>query len=299
MSPASDPRPAASSGEPSAWVPLSDERCVEVSGSDAVGFLHRMLTQDVKGIAVGAGRPALLLTPRGRIVGDPFVWRFVDHLLLVLAPRAAEAAIPVLERYVIADDVTFRDVSSAWASGLLLGPVAAPVGALVVSVPFGALLARRVLVEARGAIAFERALREAGVEELEGTPFRARRVAAGVPWFGDELDDRILPNEAGLDGSISFTKGCYVGQEPVIMAKHRGHPPSRLVRLAIDTGETPERDARLLAEGKPVGRVASVVRPGVSLPLRALAFVRWDLGVVGRAFALDDGRAAVVEAALA
>jgi folate-binding protein YgfZ len=275
-----------------AWVPFPDDRVVEVTGADATGFLHRMLTQDVKGIPVGDGRPALLLTPRGRVIGDPFVVSRPGGHLLVLSKAAAEATLPALERYVIADDVVFRDVSGAFTTGLLLGDVPVPPGALAPACPFGAEGARRLLVGREGAAGAERTFGAAGAVELEGAAFHARRVDAGAPWFGAEFDDRILPNEARLDAWISFTKGCYVGQEPVIMAKHRGHPPTLLVRLAIADGPAPERDTPLLDGGRPAGRVTTAYRVGIGAGVRALGFVRYDLAVAGRAFALADGRAA-------
>ena len=147
--------------------------------------------------------------------------------------------------------------------------------------------------------AFERTLRAEGTRELEGAAFHALRVEAGAPWFGAEIDDRILPNEAGLDASISWTKGCYLGQEPVVMAKHRGHPPARLVRLEADGRDVPVRDAPLSDGGKAVGRVTTAVRTADGTRIRAMGFVRWDLALSGRTLGLEDGRVAVVRDLLA
>jgi len=283
-----------------AWIPAADARAFEVTGKDARDFLHRMLTQDVKGIAAGSGRPALLLTVRGRVVGDPFVWNLGDRLVLVLDAKAAEATIPALERYVIADDVTFRDATGEWADGLVAGEGDFPAmdGVFMAAQRPGAPTIRRVLARAPSERALEDVLRGLGARELEGTALRAWRVEVGLPAFGAELDDRVLPGEAGLDAWISWTKGCYLGQEPVVMAKHRGHPPTRLVRLDIAGNDVPERDAELLEGTKAVGRITTAARSADGTRVRAMGFVRYDLATPGRALTLS-GRSATITALLA
>ena len=302
------PEAAADAPRPPVWAPLGKHRVFEVTGKDARDFLHRILTQDVKGIAAGEGRASLFLTVRGRVVGDPFVWNLGDRLALTMAPRAAEATIPALERYVIADDVVFTDATDAWTTGLYLPGARdgvapafdAPEGAVYRAPrPFGSMTAIAVLARASVTDAFERALRLARALEVEGPTFHALRVDAGAPWFGGELDDRILPNEAGLDAWISWTKGCYPGQEPVVMAKHRGHPPSRLVRLDVDGRVVPVRDVPVWDGARDVGRITTATRTADGARVHAMAFVRWDLAVVGRALALEEGRVAKVTDLLA
>lgn len=283
-----------------AWIPAADARVFEVTGKDARDFLHRMLTQDVKGIPAMSGRPALFLTVRGRVVGDPFVWNLGDRFALAFDAKAAELTIPALERYVIADDVTFRDATSEWADGLVAGSgqLAPIVGVLVATHGLGEATVRRVLARPTAESALEEAFRTLDASELEGATLNGWRVDFGVPAFGAEIDDRILPNEAGLDSSISWTKGCYLGQEPVVMAKHRGHPPSRLVRLEIAGNDVPERDAVLSDATKPVGRITTATRTADGNRVRAMGFVRWDLAVAGKSLSLE-GRPATITAALA
>lgn len=296
MTPAPDAMPVAP-----VWIPTPEDRVFEVAGADARDFLHRMLSQDVKGIAPGDGRPSLFLTVRGRVVGDPFVWNLGGGIFLTLDRHAAEKTIPALERYVIADDVAFRDVTAAWTTGI--APAAPATGALpgVHSAAFsvGQAASRRLIAPAAMTKPIEDAMRSIGARELEGGTLAAYRVDVGAPWFGFEIDDRILPNEAGLDASISWTKGCYLGQEPVVMAKHRGHPPTRLVRVELEGRDLPMYEAPLLDGAKPVGRVTTTARSADGARVRALGFVRYDLGAVGRALTLVGGRAARIEAVLA
>ena len=301
MAQSPDPGPVARSIDAPVWIPTPDDRVIEVTGADARDFLHRMLSQDVKGIGPGEGRPALFLTVRGRVVGDPFVWNLGDRFALVLAARAAEATIPALERYVIADDVTFRDVTSEWATGI--APAVPATGAIPgvhsASFALGSVSARRLLGPIASTTAIENAMRAIGAREVEGVTLAAHRIDVGAPWFGFEIDDRILPNEAGLDGSISWTKGCYLGQEPVVMAKHRGHPPTRLVRVELEGRDMPMYEAPLLDGVKPVGRVTTAARSADGTRVRALGFVRWDLVPAGRVLTLEGGRVARIDAVLA
>jgi folate-binding protein YgfZ len=116
------------------------------------------------------------------------------------------------------------------------------------------------------------------------------RVAEGVPAWGYEVDERVLPNEAALESALSWSKGCYPGQEPVVMARHRGHPPHRLVRLAVDAPTPPPPDAPLVRDGRPVGRVTTAVRTREGV--RALGYVRHALVREGDAFAVGDGATA-------
>jgi aminomethyltransferase len=110
---------------------------------------------------------------------------------------------------------------------------------------------------------------------LDDDAVELRRIEAGAPRWGREIDDRILPAEAGLDEThVSFTKGCYPGQEPVARLHYRGHPNRRL--RILELADVPAGDAELVHDGKPVGRVTSAARrPDGSVV--ALAYVRVEV----------------------
>ena len=111
---------------------------------------------------------------------------------------------------------------------------------------------------------------------LDVTELERLRVLAGTPRWGREIDDRILPAEAGLDvTAISFTKGCYPGQEPVARQRHRGRVNRTLRVLEIAGNGIPAHDAELSYEAKAVGRVTSAVRDGDRIV--ALAYVRREV----------------------
>ncbi len=119
--------------------------------------------------------------------------------------------------------------------------------------------------------------RRAGAEPIEAEALERLRIRARTPRLGLEIDDRVLPAEAGLDErAISFTKGCYPGQEPVARLHYRGHPNRGLRLLAVDATAPPTHDTELTLDGKPVGRVTSAVSDPEHGVI-ALAYVRREV----------------------
>src|SRR5438552_3030415 len=113
-----------------------------------------------------------------------------------------------------------------------------------------------------------------GAEAISADELEVLRIRAATPRMGAEIDDRVLPAEAGLtERAVSFTKGCYPGQEPVARLHYRGHPNRTLRILALDGGEAPFEEVELTYDGKAVGRVTSVARDS-DLGFVALAYVR-------------------------
>jgi tRNA-modifying protein YgfZ len=219
---------------------------VRVAGPDAEDYLQRMLSNDVTAAHLV---PALLLTPKGRLIAPLRVWRRApeDFLLLtepelgevvrttLLRSRVAAKCEIVLEEHV--STVVFGDAEGLGLPGEIPGTVE------VVDSTLPGVLER---------------------EELEHA-----RIAAGVPAWGKELDDSILPAEARLDEThISFTKGCYPGQEPIARLRNRGHVNRRLRALEVDSARPGDE---ITYEGRGVGRVTSAV-PGA-----ALGYVRVDV----------------------
>jgi tRNA-modifying protein YgfZ len=227
---------------------------VRVAGPDAREHLQNMVSNDVEALQVGEACPALLLTPKARVIAPLVVWRRGDddyllltepelgeqvraHLLRMRLRARCEVELEQHESVVLFDGdgdgfaTDFPGAREVVDSGL------APT---------------------------------VSSEELE-----ARRVAAGVPRWGREIDDRVLPAEAGLDAThISFEKGCYPGQEPVARLHFRGHPNRSLRVLQLD--RVPEYDAELVHDGKVVGRVTSAVQCGDGSVI-ALAYVRVEV----------------------
>ncbi len=263
---------------------LPSRGVISVRGDDRQRWLDGMLTCNVKKLAPGGGAHGLLLTPQGRIVGELHVLHRGDVLWLETEASAIAGAIARLEKFVIADDVALEDVSAAWARLALEGDGAAAtferLAGAAPAAPHGvasATLAGVELVVARfgfthtdalqlfvpraGEAAVRAALEAAGAEAASAEAFELRRVEAGTPWLGRELDESVLPAEAGLDGvAVSLDKGCYTGQEVVARMRSRGRLSHRLVGLRFAGDALPAPRSALLGERGEVGNVTSAVR---------------------------------------
>jgi folate-binding protein YgfZ len=226
---------------------------VRVAGPDAADYLQRMVSNDVAALAVGDACPALLLTAKARVIAPLVVWRRGEEdFLLLTEPQLGEVVRAHLTRMRLRArcEIEPEEHESVLVFGGEAGFATDWPGA-------------RELLDAR----LEPTLSD---RELE-----LRRIEAGVPRWGREIDDRILPAEAGLDAThVSFSKGCYPGQEPIARLHFRGHPNRGLRPLELD--ELPERDAPLLHEGREVGRVTSAARREDGTVV-ALAYVRTEV----------------------
>ena len=185
-------------------VALRPRAFVRVAGPDAADYLQRMVSNDVEALEVGEASDALLLTPKARMIATLRIWRRgPEDFLLLTEPELGDAVLNELRRMRFAAkcEVEPEEHSSALVFG---GDEGIP------NNEYG-LPAREVL--------------DADVEPtLAASELERMRIEAGTPRYGHELDDRVLPAEAGLDQThISFTKGCYPGQEPIARLHYRGH----------------------------------------------------------------------------
>jgi tRNA-modifying protein YgfZ len=221
---------------------------VGVTGPEAASYLQRMLSNDVEALGPGESCEAMLLTAKGRIVAPMTVFRRAhDDYLLLTEPDLGEPLRAALVRSRLAAKVAIE--LEDHTSALVVGRETPP----------GGIANREYGVAAYELIDEEPpAWGEISEDELERL-----RIRAGTPRFGKELDERVLPAEAGLDRrAVDFEKGCYPGQEPIARQHYRGRVNRTLRVLEIDGDELPEYDAELTYEGKVVGRVTSAVRNG-------------------------------------
>jgi folate-binding protein YgfZ len=212
-----------------------------------------MVSNDVEALAVGASCEALLLTAKARVIAPLRVWRRgEDDFLLLTEPELGERVCAELMRSRFAARAEIEpEQHESW---LVLGG-----NEVVDERPEG--------------------------EEVDDEGLERWRIESGIPKWGREIDKRVLPAEAGLTAThVSFTKGCYPGQEPIARQHNRGKLNRRLRALDLDGEAVPEYDAEILHEGKAVGRITSAVRG------RALGYVRVE--VPDDAELSVDGRAA-------
>jgi folate-binding protein YgfZ len=212
-----------------------------------------MVSNDVDALASGEACPALLLTPKARVIAPLVILRRADDdFLLLTEPGLGEVVRSHLTRMRLRARCEIEPEEHD--SALVFG------GGAGFSTDWPGV--REAL--------------DAGLEPtLSGEEVELLRIEAGVPRWEREIDDRVLPAEAGLDEThVSFSKGCYPGQEPVARLHFRGHPNRRLRVIELD--EKPEYDASLLHDGREVGRVTSAARRADGSVV-ALAYVRTEV----------------------
>ena len=233
---------------------------MRVAGPGAEDYLQRMVSNDVAALSSGESCEALLLTPRARVIAPMRVLRRQpEDFLLMTEPELGEALGAELLRMRFAAKAEIEPETHS--SYLLLGAEAAPEGVLALPNDDYGVPAWEILDQEP-----PRDLPEIGEEALE-----LLRIEAGRPRYGKEIDDRVLPAEAGLvERAVSLSKGCFPGQEPIARLHYRGHANRGLRVLRID-GEPPQLGTEVVHEGKVVGRVTSAA-PGA-----ALAYVRSEV----------------------
>ena len=244
---------------------------VGVRGPGAEAYLQAMVSNDVEALAVGDACEALLLTPKARVIATLVVLRRTAEDFLLLTERGLGERVRATllrTRFAARCEVELEDHVSAIVFGGTEGITTADYGAPAVEVLDAEL--------------------EPTVDEDE---LELMRIRAGTPRLGREIDDRVLPAEAGLDTrAVDFAKGCYPGQEPIARQHYRGRVNRSLRLLELDGDELPAYDAELTYEGKTVGRVTSAARDGDHAV--ALAYVRVE---VPRDARLELGDGAVTQ----
>lgn len=272
---------------------------IEVRGNDRAQFLHSFCTNDVKKLAPGEGCEAFITNHQGKTIGHAFIFCEPERLVIGTVAGQAAALIGHFDRFVISEDVTFRDLSDHVQIFLVAGREAAsmlrsltgadpPIEVLAFTHPQVAggkctlfrvpylgdhsFFVRSSVAEAAILCG---ALESAGARRCNSDAAEAVRIEAGFPYFGRDITDANLPQEVNRDKqAISFTKGCYLGQETVARIDALGHVNRLLVGVKFLSQQVPAPGTSLTAGGKDLGQVTSAAfSPALQSPL-ALAYVR-------------------------
>jgi len=309
-----------------AGVRLCAERvAIRMSGDDRASFLHGMCSNDIKSLKSGDLAAALFLTERAHLIAEANVWAIADALLLEMERALWPAVREHLERFLVADDVELdEDGDAVKYDGVIQidGPRAAAAIAAVFGEPAalpgawrfgeaegGALVAQ---VTRAGAPAFtilagctraaeivtrltaagggEYEVREVSIEAAE-----ILRVESGVARVGVDTNDKTIALEARMEPAISFSKGCYIGQETIERATARGALKRRLMGLQVDGARVPPAGVRVMLAGKEVGHLTSPHR-SPRLGVIALAILHHSTWTPGTAVKIDgaDGEFAAI-----
>jgi tRNA-modifying protein YgfZ len=303
----------------------SDRGLIVVSGSDRGEYLQGLLTNDIVGLKSGTGCYAAYLTPQGRMISDLYVYELGDVMLLALPRPQKDVVLAKLDQLVFSEDVQLGDVTETFLATAIVGPSAAATLADILGLAADDLrtmpehgnrrtafedrpviLTRTsdtgvmgfdVYVESAKADVFRTALVNNGVHNLDPETAEIIRIEAGIPKFNHDMDEDTIPLEAGIESrAISFSKGCYVGQEVIIRVLHRGHGrvARKLVGLVIEGEASPSIGARVTNNGREIGNVTSAaISPTLKKPI-ALAYVHRDF-LAERTAVMVDGVGALVE----
>ena len=244
-----------------------DRDVVAVWGPDATSFLQSLLSQDLDPVAVGGTAHALLLEPKGKLVVDLRAARVhEDEWWCVCEAGFGPVLAQGLQRFRIRVKVEIEDRSPDVAAVALRGPdaielhqkVLEPAGSIAVRVDWRDEPGIEVLGEPRAIDAVVDQLVRAGAIEITDDAYEALRIEAGIPRQGFDIDETTIAQEAFLErDAVSFTKGCFLGQELVCRIDTRGHVNRLLRRLRADAPIA--RGATVVADGKEVGTVTSAV----------------------------------------
>jgi folate-binding protein YgfZ len=288
----------------------SERGKLALTGSQAKEFLAGQVTNDVAGLEPGRGCYAAFLSHKGKMQGDLRILDLGDELWLDTERPALQALFDMIRRFKIGFDAELHKRTLERALLSLVGPRAREVAGAD-ELPLeehSSMRARRggaevvlvstadgvdVITAAEGAGAVRAALLEAGAVEVSEAAGDVLRVEAGRPRFGVDIDDTTIPQEAGLnERAVSFTKGCYVGQETVARLFYKGKPNRHLRGLRLD-GDASTGDVLHLGE-REVGRVGTVV-DSPRFGRVALALVRREAEPGTELAVGDAGRATVVQ----
>jgi aminomethyltransferase len=288
-----------------AWINLSARGRIAVRGRDRARLLHNLTSNEIKKLTAGCGCYAFLLSPQGRIQADLTLLAFEDHMLLDTEPELPEKIAQHIRRYIVADQVELEDVTAATCAIALEGPESATVlekagaaapGGDYQHVPWGqATVARisltgqpgfRIYAAADGADEIIRRLAEAGARQATEEDARLVRIENGRPRCGEDIRETSLPQETGQMHAVSFTKGCYLGQEIVERIRAQGHVNRKLVQLRLDS--VAPAGTRLTADGAEAGEITSSIYSPEQASAVALAYVRSNYAAPGQALTAGD-----------
>jgi folate-binding protein YgfZ len=265
-------------------------------------FLNGLITNDVKTLSLNSWMPAAFANVQGRLLASVRVIHREDGLLIDTEQATRETVLSLLEKFTLAGDFKLTDLTENTALFSLQGPKAAE----VVRSTFGESAAATnrekvnsdrvdghsvtlirathtaedgfdLLTEDAGAAVLREALTNAGATVVGDNTFETLRIEAGVSRYGIDMDETNVVTETNLDDAVSFTKGCYLGQEIIVRIKHRGHVAKKLTGIILTGSSVAPRSAQIVSiDDKQIGRVtSSTFSPGLECAV-ALGYVKYD-----------------------
>jgi folate-binding protein YgfZ len=288
----------------------SDAAKLHLTGPDTAMFLGNLCTNDIKNLLPGTGCPAFFCDPRAKVKFQAWVWHLDPSFMelhrqessfwVETTPGSGKELFQYLDRYLISERVEIADRTAEFAQFYLAGPSAAEMVRTATGLKsfdpaeysmVGAWRRRRDLLGVPGfdlvmpkpAPEVRDPLLAAGAVPASREVFETLRIEAGTPHFGPDIDEnRFVMEVAGAARAVSYTKGCYLGQEPIVMARDRaGHVNRAFLGMKVQEGGPLPAGAKVFHDGQEVGVVTSSCHsPRLGAPV-ALGYLRWKHQEVG------------------
>ena len=260
------------------WLDLSARGRILARGRDRARLLHNITSNDVKKMAPGDSCYAFLLSPQGRIQADLHLVCFADHFLIDTEPDLIEKVERQIMKYKVADQVELEDVTAQTAAIGVEGPAAEtivlPAGEHSIA-PFTVTgqPGYRVYCGASQMADLVRRIEAAGARQATVDDARIVRIENGKPVYGEDIRETSLPQETQQMQAVSFTKGCYIGQEIVERIRALGQVHRKLERIELEGSEPAAPGAKVTVGGREAEITSSVYSPLFGKAI-ALAYVR-------------------------
>ena len=285
-------------------IDLSYLGVIKVWGKEGAQFLHGLVTNDIKGLEKGKGSRSAFLTGKGKVMALCRVLGMGDEYLIINDPQTHEKVFKYVFPFSYAGDFRVEDLSANFRTLSIQGPQSLLVMKEISFEPVPALeehdwtetiVAGHHVLAARsshtGELGFDILVPESGLRDvwdfilLKGafhkiapvglSALDSLRIEAGIPVYGIDADDSNMMLELGLTDAVSFTKGCYTGQEAVAMATYRGHVSKKLSGLVISGETRPDPGAKIIKDDKEVGQITSALKSPSLGSLIALGYVKY------------------------
>ena len=285
-----------------AWIDLRGRGLISMTGEDRARLLHAMTTNHIQQMKPGDWCYTFFLNAQGRILADAYVLCREEELLLDVEPERRAFVLEHLDKFIIADDVTLEDVSERYAVVGVEGPaVVAPegFGLAVAGITVTGLNGVRIYADPSKRDALIAELEASGIPQADAEAVETVRLENARPKYGVDISESHLVQETKRMEAVSFSKGCYLGQEIVERVRARANPHKYLTQVLIEGRAVPAAGEELKSGDAVTGRVTSAAySPGLG-KVAALAYVQTAWTAPGKEMLWGEANAVVSQRGVA